>query len=166
MVKKIVTKEKALERLEALCNRSEQCVFDLERKLITWKIPSLERKEILESLSQDRLLDDLRFAKAYANDKARFSSWGPQKIRAELIRRKIKSSIIKEALQNVASNIWKEGLLRCAESKSRNLDLKGEGAWENGQKLYRFLIGRGFPSDVSSKAVSLMKKRQEEVEND
>lgn len=159
MVRKEISKDKALERLILLCNKSEQCEFDLYRKMLNWRIPSIDRKEILEYLKENKLLDDRRFANAYANDKARFSSWGPQKIRAELILRKIKSNFIKEALGNIDSQIWKEGLRRCALSKSKGLDLVGEEAYTNYQKLFRYLISRGFPSGAVSKVINLIKQK-------
>ncbi|MCH5235290.1 MAG: RecX family transcriptional regulator [Muribaculaceae bacterium] len=165
-MKKEVTKEKALERLEGLCSRSEQCEFDLNRKMINWGLSSANRKEIMESLRDNRYVDDSRFARSFTNDKARFSSWGPNKIRMELIKRRLPSSIITESLRNVEPEVWKEGLLKNALSKAKNLDLTGEEGWKNRQKLFRYIVGRGFPSSSASKAVNLMKKRQEEASDD
>ena len=159
-----LTKEKALERLASLCSRSEQCESDLTKKLLNWDINAGERKEIIEYLKENRYLDDARYAKSFANDKARFSSWGPYKIRFELTKKHINSSLIKEALSRVELSVWKEGLLRNAEAKARTLDLCGEKGYEDRQKLFRYLIGKGFPSDSASKAVSLMRKRREETE--
>lgn len=163
MAKKLITKEKALERLQSLCGRSEQCEFDLIRKMINWGINPSDRKEILEYLKENRYLDEARFSRSFANDKARFSAWGPKKIRIELIKRKINSSLISEALHNVDQKYWKEGLLRIANSKAKTLDLVGEESRENKQKLFRYLISRGFPSKSVVVAVNLMKKRQEEA---
>lgn len=161
-----MTKEEALGRLEVLCGRSEQCESDLTRTLINWGISSCDRKEILYYLKENRYLDDARFARSFANDKARFSSWGPYKIRMELIRKRISSPLIREAVNNVESEIWKEGLLRCARAKAKNLDLTGEDSFEECQKLFRYLVGRGFPSGAVSKAVNVMRKRQETDEVD
>lgn len=162
MVRKMVTREKALERLELLCNRSEQCEYELNRKMLNWGISSSDRKSIIQSLRESRLVDDSRYSKAYANDKARFSFWGPQKIRMELMKRHIQSSLVSEAIKNVDSQVWKEGLLRNAGSKSKKLDLIGEKGWDNRQMLFRYLISRGFPSSAVSKVIELIKKRQEE----
>lgn len=164
MPSKPITKEKALERLASLCSRSEQCESDLTRKLITWGISPAERNEVMDYLKENRYVDDARFAKSFANDKARFSSWGPNKIRGELIKRRIKAASITAALESIDQQIWKEGLLKCAAAKSKNLDLTGEEGFENRQKLFRYLVYRGFPSSASSKAVNFMKKRQEDKE--
>lgn len=165
-MKKEVTKEKALERLQGLCSRSEQCEFDIERKMINWGLFSHDRKDIMSSLRDNNFVNEARYAKSFANDKARFSFWGPNKIKVELIKKRIKSMYIKEALTNVEQNTWKEGLLRVALSKSKNLDLIGEDEWANKQKLFRYIISRGFPSSAASKAVALMKRKQEENTDD
>lgn len=161
---KPITKESALQKLASLCGRSEQCEFEVMRKLLNWGITSGQRKEILEYLIENRYVDNARFARSYASDKARFSSWGPFKIRAELIKRRINAKYISEAVNNIDSKVWKEGILRNATSKSKNLDLTGENGYKNRQKLFRYLLSRGFPSGASTKVVELMKKRQEKTE--
>ena len=157
-----VTKEKALDRLTSLCVRSEQCGFDLKRKLINWRLSVADIKGILEYLKEHKYLDETRYAKSFANDKAKFSLWGPYKIKMELSKRKIHPQIIREAVSGVGQEIWKDSLLRCATLKSRNLDMIGEEGYVNRQKLFRYLISRGFPSEAAKKAVAVMKRRQEE----
>lgn len=163
MLKKTITKEKALLKLASLCAKSEQCEFEITRKLINWGISSSDRNEIITYLKENKYIEDVRFAKSFANDKARFSSWGPVKIKAELMRRKIKPAVIKEAIENVSSLIWKEALLKSVLSKGSKLELNGQEGYGNCQKLYRYLIGRGFSSGAASKAVSFMKKKQESL---
>ncbi|MCH5225025.1 MAG: RecX family transcriptional regulator [Muribaculaceae bacterium] len=149
--KKEITKEEALSRLEGLCSRSEQCESDLERKLFYWKISAADRREIIERLREGRFVDDNRFARSYANDKARFSAWGPAKIRAELFKKKIKAPVITEALNGVEKGVWKDGLERSYRAKLRSLRIEGELTFEDNQKIYRYLIGRGFPGGAIGK---------------
>lgn len=165
-MKKEIDKEKALERLAGLCSRSEQCEYNLIQKLFKWGLPASDRKEIIDYLKENKYVDDGRYAKSYANDKARFSGWGPFKIRLELSKCKIPPQMIKEALDRVENSVWREGLLKNAESKAKNLDLLGEESYQNQQKLYAYLISRGFPSGASGKAVALMKNRQKEKEKE
>ena len=162
MEKKHITKEKALERLASLCSRAEQCEFDLIKKLTGWGLSSSEKKEIIDYLKENRYVDNARYAASFANDKARFLSWGPYKIRVELLKRRIPAPLVKEVVNSVDSEYWKEGLLKKAVAKSKNLDLTGENGYENRQKLFRYLISIGFPSASASKAVTLMKRRQED----
>lgn len=160
-----LSKEKALERLMSLCARSEQCESDLERKLFNWGINKNDRRAIIDYLIENRFLDDARFANSFCRDKARFSYWGPMKIKAELIKRKIKQSLIKEALQGVEMEIWKNALMKAGASKAKSLDLTGAGGYADSQKLFRYLISRGFNSSSASKAVAHMKKMQEEKDD-
>lgn len=166
MQRKPITKEKALERLASMCGRSEQCESELINKLYRWGLKHGDHGEVLDYLKENRYYDDQRFAKSYAYDKARFSRWGPSKIRFELIKRKIKREYVAEALQNVGKEIWKEGLMKNAVSKARNLDLIGEGSRENRQKLYVYLISRGFPSVAVTEIVRKMIKMQQEYEDE
>lgn len=163
--KKPITKEIAISKLEALCSRSEQCEADIEKKMFTWGLSSSIRKEIIDYLKEERYVDNSRYARSFANDKARFSYWGPHKVRVELGRKRIAPQLIKEAIEQIDNNVWKEALLKNAVSKAKHLDLIGESGWENRQKLYRYLISRGFPSSAAVKAVNMMKKRQEEVQD-
>ena len=162
MGKKEVTKEKALERMAGLCSRSEQCEHDILRKLFNLGIKREDREFIISYLRENRYIDDDRFARSFVNDKARFAHWGPGKIRLELSRRKVSRESIKQALESVGQEVWKEGLLKNAESKSKNLDLTGETGYENRQKLFRYLLSRGFSSSNAGKATELMKRRQQE----
>ena len=156
-----MTKEIAIEKLAALCSRSEQCEYDLTQKMFKWGLSSQDRKGVLDYLIENKFLDNSRFAKSYCHDKARFSYWGPYKIKIELLKRRVNSNDIKEALESIDPQIWKEGVLHCAEGKSKNLDLTGEEGYESRLKLFKYLISRGFPSIMAKKAVALMKKRQE-----
>lgn len=161
--KKEITKEKALARLTSLCGRSEQCEYELNLKMLRWGLSAADRREVVEYLKENRYVDDSRYARSYASDKARFSAWGPNKIRFELAGRRIKGPVITEALQKVDQQIWKEGLLRNAVAKSKSLDLMDEEeGYANCRKLFQYLIGRGFPSSACSRVVKVMKKKQEE----
>lgn len=159
-MKKPLTKDKALERLASLCSRSEQCVFDIRKKLFNWGLSRKECEEVISYLLENKYVDEARFARSYTHDKARFSSWGPLKIKMELSLRKINKVFIQEAVESIDGEIWKEGLLKTAISKSKGLDLIGEDGRNNRQKLFRYIVSRGFPSSASSKAVEIIAKRQ------
>lgn len=161
MTGKKIEKEKALSRLESLCSKSEQCESDINRKMIQWGLPEKDRKEIISSLKENRYLDNARFARSFTMDKARFSAWGPYKIRAELIKRNIKGEQISEALEKVGPEIWKAGILKCALSKSRELCDLDNNSYEYRVKMSRYLAGRGYGSELTGKVINYLKKRQE-----
>ena len=158
-MKKQITKEEALGKLESLCSRSEQCEYDLMQKLYRWGLPAQQRSEIIESLKENRFLDNGRYAKSYAHDKARFSAWGPMKIRMELIKKRISSQLISEALRGIDQEIWREGIFKNARAKAKSLDLKGENSFQEKQKLIRYLVGRGYPVAAAVKAAKALEER-------
>ena len=69
---KTISPQQALERLETLCAKAERCSWELQRKLILWKIETEDAAEIMDSLHRRRFVDDARFARAFARDKSRF----------------------------------------------------------------------------------------------
>ena len=162
--KKPVTAEEAKLKMASLCSRSEQCEADVSNKLYKLGLSSGERTEIINYLKEERFIDNSRFAKAFARDKARFSYWGPKKIKAALALKKISSSEINEALSEVDEEDWTNALMKSAISKSRNLDLCGEEGYENRRKLFTFLIGRGFTGEQANRGVRIMKEKQKDEE--
>lgn len=158
--RKPVTPEQACLKMADLCSRSEQCEADISKKLIRMGLNPLQRKEVMEYLKEERYIDNRRYACCFARDKARFSSWGPLKIKASLIAHHISANDIREALESVDPEIWEDGLMKSALSKSRNLNLSGQDGREDRIKLYRFLLGRGFRSAEAVKAVRKMRDNQ------
>lgn len=87
--------------------------YDIAVKYITNKVRSclevyeyLENKEIdkaiihevIEKLKKQKYLDDLVFAKAFVNDRIKFSNNGPYKIKRELDEKGVSNSIIDDVL--------------------------------------------------------------------
>ncbi|MDE6410259.1 MAG: RecX family transcriptional regulator [Muribaculaceae bacterium] len=148
--KKPITKEAALLRMADLCARGERCASEIREKLRKLMVPSSTANEIIEYLEENRYIDDLRFAKAYARDKVRFSGWGRNKIRMALAVKRISSSEIREALDELDEEEYLLSLTKAAEAKARTLDLTD---YADRAKLYRHLASRGFESGLISKAI-------------
>ena len=128
--KKIPTAAEMLRRLASLCARSEQCEADIAQKIYRSGLSREEGNEILSKLREGRFIDDSRFARAFASDKARFAGWGRLKIR--------------QGLEYMAT------LRRCALAKARSLDM---GSREDRMKLYRHLVSRGYESALAAETV-------------
>lgn len=166
--KKTYTTEEALQKMAALCSRAEQCESEIVKKLIKMGLSSSQRAEIIDYLKSERYIDNSRYARSFARDKARFSAWGPMKITSSLRLLRISSEHIRDAIESVEPEIWEEGVIKAAKVKSKNLDLIGEDKHKERAKLYRYLTGRGFKSDMALKAVKEICRLQkmEAGEND
>lgn len=147
MAKKTVTAEQALIRLETLCARSEQCRWDLTRKMCVWGIDLTTQDKIMQSLIDRRFVDDSRFARAFCRDKFSFSRWGRIKIKAALKQRSISANDIEDALSLIEDFDYEAALVALLRFKVKTLD--DPQSYEGKTKLFRFAVSRGFEPSVA-----------------
>lgn len=142
-MKKTLTAAEAKARLEYMCARSEQCTYDLRRKLYLCGVPPGEHDGIISDLIEGRFVDDLRFATAYVRDKYRFDRWGRGKIVRGLMAKRIPADIVRTALEAIDGE---EYVRICAEVMRGRLKMmpKECDEWERRQKLMRYGVQRGF----------------------
>ena len=155
MKRKNISKEEALLAMADLCARSEQCEFDIVRKLRLKMLPMSSIFEIIDYLKENRYIDADRYASGFANDKVRFSAWGRLKIRAALIAKKIPSHSIQTALDNIDESDYADALRRAVNAKIRSVDLN---VYEDRMKMYRYLMSRGFESALIGRALKALMK--------
>lgn len=144
--------------MAALCARSEQCSFDISRKLHRAGLTDAGVKSILDRLEANGFIDDRRFAGSFARDKVRFSGWGKLKIRMALATKQIPPRTIAEALDSISSEDYKKALVSAATLKARGLNLADYG---DRAKLMRHLAARGFEGSVCAAAVGYLVKKTE-----
>ncbi len=158
------TYEQLQARAESYCAKREACRLTVRRYLVEkYGAPNAAVEEILARLVREGFIDEQRYAKAYANDKARFYGWGVLKIRAGLAEQGIPSVAIAEALDGVSVEEQRALLRRLLESKLRALpSADGESSLRN--KLLRLAASRGFTYGLASSAVeeALAKQLHEE----
>ena len=91
--KKEVTPQKALEMMAGLCAKSEQCPYDIMAKLRKFGLTAEDAGEVLDSLREQKFVDEARYARSFARDKVRFSGWGRNKIRQQLMLKRIPTAL-------------------------------------------------------------------------
>lgn len=146
-----MTREEALVKMADLCARSEQCPFDIARKLRLKGLSPTDIRLVLDELESRRFIDTARFARSFANDKVRFSGWGRIKIRAELAGRRIPPGDVSAALEQIDAADYEAALERVARQKTAALDLSVYG---DKMKLMRYLLSRGFEPDASREVMN------------
>ena len=133
--------EKALDKMRRLCSRREYCVSDIRIKLMRVLEGDADKVECaLKTLIEEKYVSDLRYATAFARDKASISGWGGAKIRYMLSAKGIAKDIIEEALEEIDDAKASDRLVRLWENKYKNL--KDDPQWKI--KLLRFALGRGY----------------------
>lgn len=137
----------------------ERMLYALDRRLHSEKelrdklkkdYPSEVIDEAIEILKGLNLIDDSKFALAFASDRKSFSKKGPYIVAAELSQKGVSREIISEAIESVFSD--REEQLETAI----RLILKYESEIDtpNGKrKAYALLARRGFESSVINAAI-------------
>tara|TARA_A100001015_G_scaffold233348_1_gene264519 strand:+ start:3360 stop:4046 length:687 start_codon:yes stop_codon:yes gene_type:complete len=110
-------------------------------------------ESILDDFEGKGWIDDQQFAESFARDKARFKSWGPQKIQQHLVQKGIERHVVDEAI--AAAIPREEALQTCLQlllKKKWYFD-KTEDKFKRKQKMMAYLMQRGFTSHVCLKAI-------------
>lgn len=136
--------QKLTDRLRRLCSRREYCVSDVRKKAMTALEGDSEAAEnVVSALVAEKYVDDLRYATAYAREKAMISGWGETKIRYMLSGKRIPRDIVSQALTEIDEGKADARLQKLLENKMRSL--KDDPQIK--LKLIRFALGRGYQYD-------------------
>jgi regulatory protein len=147
---------KVTDRLRNLCSRREYCSSDILKKATTYLEGEADAAEkVLQTLVSEKYVSDLRYATAYAREKAMISGWGDTKIRYMLSGKRIPRDIISQALAEIDEEKADLRLKKLLENKARTLKADPQIRL----KLLRFALGRGYQyDDVAPVIDSLMRK--------
>lgn len=140
-------------KMEAFCAYQERCAFEVENKLRQIGCSEENLDRILSDLSENRYLDELRFATSFCEGKLRIKKWGRIKIRYQLIGKRISPSTIQKALLSIDQEEYFSVLFRLAEKKAIELS-KEKDVYVRAGKLKRYLLSRGFEADLVSDVAS------------
>lgn len=140
------TYEEALHKSAAYCSQAEHCISEVKNKLTQWEITEPDQTKIIRYLVEEKYIDEMRFATAYAKDKFRYNKWGKIKIRIELERKKIDRELIEIALATIDPDEYNAMIINLAKAKEKKLTYRNE--YEKKGKLYRFLTGKGFEMEA------------------
>lgn len=151
-----MTENEALLRLQKICSQQEKCLFDINRKLMEWKIPVNQAKSILEKLLDDNFVDELRYSKSFVRDKFRLNEWGRIKLEYALRQKKINEKIIQDALAEIDETTYHDLVVELLRKKSKTLKDKDINIIK--AKLIRFVQSKGFEYNVIRQAFQTISK--------
>ena len=137
--------EKILSALQAQCAKREYCTSDIRRKALERCEGDVSRADaIVASLKADRFVDDVRYASAFAREKASITGWGPVKIRFALRAKGLTDEDIAEGLAEVDAASAEDRLETLMRNKWKTLSDDPQGRL----KLIRFALSRGYEYDI------------------
>lgn len=132
---------RCLSRLQKRCSKAEYCSSDVYRKALKALDGDAEAAaRVLAALVEEKYVDDVRYAGAFAREKAGLQGWGPIKIRFQLRSKGISEDAITAALEEVEPGRAADKLERLLAAKARTL----EGDPQFRLKMLKFGLSRGY----------------------
>lgn len=148
---------KVLTRLQGLCAKAEYSERDIYLKALKALDGDREAAErVVASLVEDKFIDDLRYAGAFAREKSSLTGWGSVKIAFMLRGKGISDAVIREALSSVDPDKASSKLNKLAQEKYRGLKDDPECRL----KLLKSLLSRGYNYDEVAPVVDEVMKGQ------
>ncbi|HRX30800.1 MAG TPA: regulatory protein RecX [Tenuifilaceae bacterium] len=141
-----ISKEVALQRMQALCARSEKCTGDIKVKLVKLGLNETEIQFVVQKLVNDGFVDNFRYARFFVRDKSRLNKWGRVKIVSVLKSKGVSEGIINKALLEISPETNKKTLTDLVARKAKQI--KAKSTYELKSKLIRFGMSRGFEMDL------------------
>lgn len=136
--------QRILLRLQNECSKREYCssdVFQKARKAIEGD--ERQAAEIVEALLKDKYVDDLRYASAFAREKAYLQGWGRVKISYMLKLKFIPKDIVYKALEEIDESTACDKMRSLLLAKHRLLKDDPQSKF----KLLKYALSRGYDYD-------------------
>ena len=142
-----ISADAALSKVQFICSRQEKCCYDIRKKLQDWNVSTEEQDDIIQSLIEDKFIDEERYTIFFVRDKFRFNKWGRIKIIHHLKQKQIPEFIINNALDQLDDNEYRENLMELLSAKKKSI--REDDPYQLKAKLFRFAQSRGFESQIT-----------------
>lgn len=129
-------------KMERFCAMQERCESDVRRKLTSFHLSEYQDDKIIQSLRENRFLDEERYVELFVRSKVK-SAWGRQKIVAALRAKGIPSELVEQGCAEIQTDDYQE-MLHEAIAKWRR---SHPDEPDNSPKLIRHLLSKGYNID-------------------
>lgn len=127
---------------------------EIFKKLLNKGYKKEDISEVLEKMKREGFVDDLLFAKAFAEEKLTKKKLGLIKVKAELMKKGVDRKIIDAALSDADSSMMESNAVLLIEKKIKFLKGKESDTKKIKQKLFSFLYSKGFDSEIITSALN------------
>ena len=129
------------------CQYQERCQKEIRNKLYENGADKEEVGQIMTELIEQKLVDEERFARAFARGKFRIKNWGRRKIVYELKQDQISDYCIRKGLDEIDEEEYLETLRRITDKKMADIR-KDSNVFTRRAKLQRYLTQKGYENDL------------------
>ncbi len=134
------------------CNYQERCQQEVRDKLYELKALPSEVENLIAELIEVGLLNEERYARAFARGRFRIKHWGKVKITQHLKLNRISEYCIKKGLSEIDPEEYYRVLLKLTSQKWSSLKVERNQHIRKG-KTSRFLQQRGFETSLINEAI-------------
>lgn len=146
-----------------ISNRNHS-ILELKNKLKKKGYDSSIIGKVIEDLKDKGYLNDYTFAENFVRNRIERRKEGVMKITSELYKKGITREIISDVTENIKENPKNiENAIELGKSKLEKIQIRGEDDYNKiKSKLFQFLKGRGFTSDVIFDVISKLNIKNDE----
>ncbi len=152
--KKYWSEEEAKIKIAAYCAYQERCQKEVRDKLHERGMYGDKAEELIADLIGEGFLNEERFAQAFVRGKFRLKKWGKNKILQDLKFKNISPNCIKSGFKEIHEEEYFETLKHLSVKKWDSIFEKDN--FKKRHKVFQYLIGRGYESDLVQEAISLI----------
>ncbi|GAA0826009.1 recombination regulator RecX [Clostridium tertium] len=134
-----------------IVEKSYKSEKELKNKLLLKGYDNLTIDKTLNFLKEYNFLSDTNYVKMYVKDRSRLQ--GKKKIKYDLIKKGINDNLIEEEISNIDEDEEREVAYNMALKKYNVLSKRESDKYKLSQKIYRFLLSKGYDYDIVSYAV-------------
>ena len=145
-MKKEMNEQEAYLQLAALCAQAEHCEQEMRDKMKRWELDEMVQNRVIDRLTEERYIDNERYARAFVKDKIRYNKWGRRKVQQALWMKRIDTDIQQQVLDEIDEKEYLDVLRPLLKQKRKSI--KAGNDYELNQKLVRFALSRGFTFDI------------------
>lgn len=163
-LKEIIIKEDFMKCKSSALNvvqKTYKTEKEMEDKLLEKGYNKEVVEKTLDFLKEYNFINDEKYTAMYAKDRSKTE--GKNKIKYSLIKKGVDKNIIENTLETIDSDIEEEIAYKLAVKKYRLLKNKENDQYKLNQKIYRFLVGKGYDYDLVKSIVK--KVTTEELED-
>ena len=149
-------KDAALRYIE----RSLKTIHEIEKKLREKEYSEETISRVIAFMDEYKLVDDDKYAEIFFKEKLR--TRGVKKARFELSSKGIPKETMENALENLSSSsVEEDSCLKLAEKKYAQLIKRETDPYKLKNKLYTFLMGKGYSYELINSTLGKIMKNNE-----
>lgn len=149
---KSLSKDQVLSKLQQYCAKQDRCQSEVIKKLSSFYLDVEEKEEIINSLIDDRFLDEDRFVQTYVKSKFNQNKWGKNKIRYSLEGKQVGRRFIENWIDSIDEEQYSITIQQLIQSK--NNSIKNDDELKRKHKIAQYLAGKGYESEIVWKEIS------------